>query len=215
MSYSASTKYYVTVIGASLSWFALIFQLYLILHNRPASATAGETLARYFTYYTILSNLLVAVCFTAEVVHKDRRKFFFTQPATLAATVVYIGVVGLVYNIILRYQWQPTGLQRVVDELLHLIIPIYFILYWLILVPKIKLKWSKLLNWLLFPAVYLVIIMIRGSYVNYYPYPFVDITTLGYQKVIINCVLVLLAFMVFSLAVILLSRRLYKHPAEV
>ncbi len=138
MPQQETNKYYAAVIGASISWFALIFQFYLIQHNRTASVC--ETVIRYFTFYTILTNLLVAVCFTAEVVHKNKRQSFFTKPSTLAATVVYIGVVGLVYNVILRYAWHPAGLQRVVDEVLHLIIPIYFIFYWLILLPKVKLK---------------------------------------------------------------------------
>lgn len=204
-----TTKYYVSVIGASICWFALIFQLYLIIQNR--TTTVGETLIRYFTFYTILTNLLVAVCFTAEVVHKNKRQSFFTQSSTLAATVVYIGVVGLIYNVILRFAWQPKGLQRVVDELLHLIIPVYFILYWLILVPKVKLKWSNLFRWLLYPGIYLIIIMIRGAISGYYPYPFMSVTVLGYPKVLINCLFVLLAFVIFSLAVIIVSRMLVKR----
>jgi hypothetical protein len=204
-----TNKYYASVIGAAICWFALIFQLYLIIHNRTTSV--GETLMRYFTFYTILTNFLVAICFTAEVVHKDKRQSFFTKPSALAATAVYIGVVGLVYNVVLRFAWQPTGLQRVVDELLHLIIPVYFILYWLILVPKIKLKWSKLFRWLLYPAIYLIVIMISGAFVNYYPYPFVNVSALGYQKVTINCVFVLLAFMLFSFFIIVISRNLVKR----
>lgn len=209
MQQQDTTKYYVAVLGAAICWFALIFQLYLIIHNRTASV--GETLVRYFTFYTILTNFLVAICFTAEVVHKHKRRSFFTKPSALAATAVYIGVVGLVYNVVLRFAWQPTGLQRVVDELLHLIIPIYFILYWLILVPKTRLKWSKLFSWLLYPAIYLVVIMVRGGFANYYPYPFVNVATLGYKKVAINCVFVLLVFMLFSLLVIVVSRRLVKR----
>lgn len=206
-----TTKYYVSVIGAAIGWFALIFQLYLIIQNRTASV--GETLMRYFTFFTITTNFLTAICFTAEVVHKNKRQSFFTQPSVLAATAVYIGLVGLVYNVVLRFAWQPTGLQRVVDELLHLIIPVYFILYWLILVPKIKLQWSKLYRWLLYPAMYLIVIMIRGGFANYYPYPFVNVIALGYQKVLVNCVFVLLAFMFFTFLVIVISKSLVKRKS--
>lgn len=211
MSQQDINKYYASVIGAAICWFALIFQLYLIFQNRTTSAV--EALMRYFTFYTILTNILVAVSFTAEVIHKNKNQLFFTQPSSLAATVVYISVVGLVYNVVLRFAWEPTGLQRVVDELLHLINPVYFILYWLILVPKIKLKWSKLFSWLLYPAIYLVIIMVRGAFTKYYPYPFVNMATLGYQKVAINCVFVLLAFMFFSLLIIVISRSLVKRTS--
>jgi len=152
----------------------------------------------------------VAICFTAQVVHKHKRQSFFTRPETLAATVVYIGVVGLVYNVILRFAWHPTGLQRVVDELLHLIIPLYYILYWVLLVPKIKLQCATPLSWLLYPLIYLIVILLRGAYSNYYPYPFVNVTVLGYQKVIVNCLFVLIAFLIFSFIVITVSRKLAK-----
>ncbi len=206
MTYSASTKYYASVIGASLSWFALILQLYLIITNR--SASINETIIRYFTFYTILTNFIVAFCFTAEVINK--RNSFFTRPATLAATVVYIGVVGLVYNVILRYAWQPTGMQKVVDELLHLIIPMYYILYWVLFVPKIKIRWINLLSWLIYPLIYLSIIMLRGMYSGYYPYPFVNVSALGYKQVAINCGFVLLAFLIFSFIIIVTSRKFVK-----
>jgi hypothetical protein len=178
----------------------------LIITKR--SASINETIIRYFTFYTILTNLLVAFCFTAQVINK--RNSFFTRPATLAATVVYIGVVGLVYNVILRYAWQPAGVQRVVDELLHLIIPLYYMLYWLLFVPKIKIRWINLLSWLIYPLIYLIVIMLRGTYSGYYPYPFVNVTTLGYKQVAINCGFVLLAFLIFSFIVIITSRKLVK-----
>ncbi len=212
MQQQEKNKYYAAVAGASLCWFALIFQFYLIIQNR--AAPVGETIIRYFTFYTILTNLLVAICFTAEVVNKNKRQSFFTKPSTLAATSVYIGVVGLVYNVVLRFAWSPTGLQKVVDELLHLIIPIYFILYWLVLVPKIKVRWINLLSWLMYPAIYLILILIRGAFSGYYPYPFMNVTALGYQQVGINSLFVLLAFVIFSFMVIIVSGKLAKPGTE-
>lgn len=43
-----------------LGWFALGSQLYLIIQNRIVSVP--ETVVRYFSFFTILTNLLVAIC---------------------------------------------------------------------------------------------------------------------------------------------------------
>ena len=47
---------------AIVSWFAVVLQLYLIILNRVTSL--NETIVRYFSFFTIQSNILVALCFT-------------------------------------------------------------------------------------------------------------------------------------------------------
>ena len=54
-------KQLLIITGAFLGWCSLVFQFYLILANRQASVP--ETIIRYFTFFTILTNLLVAVLF--------------------------------------------------------------------------------------------------------------------------------------------------------
>src|SRR4051812_38806133 len=99
---------------------------------------------------------------------------------------VYITVVGLVYNLILRQLWKPAGLQFVDDELLHSVIPFLFILYWLMFVPKSELKWKDVLFWLIYPLIYLICILIRGALSGFYPYPFINTDDIGYYETFIN-----------------------------
>jgi hypothetical protein len=46
-----------------------------------------------------------------------------------------------VYNIILRNLWQPQGSQKIADELLHVAVPLLYVLYWLIFAKKNPLQW--------------------------------------------------------------------------
>src|ERR1041385_58276 len=46
-----------------LGWLALVGQFYLIIENRVVSVP--ETIIRYFSFFTILPNLIVAVCCTS------------------------------------------------------------------------------------------------------------------------------------------------------
>ena len=117
------------IILAVCGWFALIAQFYLIMVNRVASIP--ETIIRYFSFFTILTNLIVAVCCTVILLKPSSSTGkFFSRPTILTAIVVYITVVGIVYNTVLRFLWNPQGLQLIVDELLHSVIPLLFIILW-------------------------------------------------------------------------------------
>jgi hypothetical protein len=179
---------------AIVGWFAVFLQLYLIILNRAASLP--ETIVRFFSFFTIQTNILVAICFTfLWLKPKSKWGLFFSKPKNTTAITLYITIVGLVYNAILRFLWAPTGSQKVVDELLHSVIPVLVLLYWILFVPKKALEFKNIFPWLIFPAVYLVYTLIRGAFFSFYPYPFVDVILLGYNSVLLNSFFMLLAFL--------------------
>lgn len=197
-------KFMAVIAGAA--WFALIGQLYLIIINR--SSTIPETLLTYFSYFTILSNLIVAISLSVLLIGPAGKwGRFFSRPSTLSAITVYIAVVGIIYNTILRFLWAPQGFQRLVDEMLHLVVPVLFIIFWAVCVPKQHLKWGMVLPWMIYPLLYMVWTVVHGAFSNFYPYPFVDVTKLGYPVVIRNGGLMLLFFVVLSLVLILIGKR--------
>lgn len=189
------------LILAILGWFALIAQFYLSISNTLVSPQ--ETVIRFFSYFTILSNLIVAVCCTINVLRPGK---FFSKPTTLTAVTVYIVIVGIIYNLILRFLWQPQGLQWVVDELLHTVIPLLFFIYWFVFVPKHELRWNSFWPWLIYPLVYTVYVFIRGAYTGFYPYPFLDVTVLGFTKALINATGVAVLIIGMSLFLIALGK---------
>ncbi len=195
-----------SAIGALAAWSAVILQLYLIIENRTVSIP--ETLLRFFTFFTILSNIMVATCFTMLALKPGfGSSNFFSRASVLSAVTVYIAIVGTVYQLVLRPLWDPQGLQKIVDELLHSFTPLYFLLFWLLYVPKLTLQWQNIFPWLLFPLCYLIIILLRGAVADYYPYPFVNVAQLGYGKVLLNCGIMLMAFLLFSVLLISVGKR--------
>lgn len=186
---------------AVLGWFALVVQFYLMISGKAAPVL--ELLVRFFSFFTILTNLLVAVCSTVLAFFPDSKYGKYLADTQIqTAVTVYIVIVGLVYNTILRFLWQPEGMQRLVDELLHAVIPVLFLVYWLAFVPKRTLQWNNFWIWLVYPLVYLVVVMVRGWFSGYYPYPFLDLGKLEPIAVVANCVGITLLFVVFSLLLI-------------
>lgn len=212
IQHSTRLSSFYLAVTAVLGWFALASQLYLIIQNRVVSV--AETIVRYFSFFTILTNLIVAVCVTVLLL-KPNSKWgsWFSKSTTLTAITVYITIVGVVYNVILRFLWKPQGLQYVTDELLHTIIPLLFILYWFLFVPKKGLQYKQFLPWLIYPLLYVIYTAIHGAISGYYPYPFINVTELGYGKVLINTGGLLLAFSMLSLFLIAVAKYMNRGKA--
>jgi hypothetical protein len=201
LSHSPKVQLIFLIIGTVLGWFAVVFQLYLSIVNRIT--LVPETIVRFFSYFTILVNILVALCFTFNLLRSESTQGrFFARPGVQTALAVYIAVVGLTYNVVLRSLWSPQGLQYIVDELLHSILPVWFILYWLLFVPKQSLTWKDVFPWMIFPAVYCVYTLLRGSIGGFYPYPFMDVHVLGYQQVFFNVGGMIVLFLIISLLLV-------------
>lgn len=184
---------------AVFSLIAVIIQFDLMLDSR--TVTVSETIIRFFSFFTILTNMLVA-CYFSYLTFTGFRKnnnALSQNAATLTAITVYITIVGLIYQIFLRHIWNPTGMQKVVDEMLHSVNPLLVIIYWYINRKNGTLKYRQIGRWLIYPLGYLLYILIRGHFSNFYPYPFLNVTDLGYRVVIINSIGMTFLFVLISL----------------
>jgi hypothetical protein len=195
------------------AWFALFLQLYVLIDGTPGNGmTPLEAVGRFFIFFTILSNILVAASLTLLLLStRSAAGSFFAKPSVITAVALYIFIVGLVYNIILRSVWHPMGLQKLADELLHVAVPALFTFYWLLYAPKTSLQWVHAFRWLIFPAVYLVYAMIRGGIEGFYPYPFLDANTLTFGRVFMNCVGLLLLFIIIGLLFVAISKQMSRQ----
>jgi len=195
---------------ALLEWFALIAQF--ILQQQNSVTDRGESLIRFFSYYTILTNILVGVYVTVQLfTPENRRTGFFSKPSVQTAITMHITVVGLIYNLLLRQLWVSTGLQAVLHDLLHTAIPLLMIIYWWVWVDTRRLRYKDIPAWLVYPALYAIYVMIRGHFSAWYPYPFLDVPTLGYSQVIINTTLMIVVFILFSFLFVILGKRKKSH----
>ena len=173
---------------ASLGWAGLSIQLYLIFLARlsvDASLLGG--LVSFFSYFTVLTNTLVASVLTCAVTRRESAaQRWFLQPWVSSGVAVSIAVVNLAYSFLLRHLWHPEGWQFIADELLHDVMPLLFLGYWRCCVPKGTLRLWHLPVWLIYPLVYFVYALLRGHLLGAYAYPFIAVTQLGHEQVFIN-----------------------------
>ena len=145
------------------------------------------TLARFFT---IISNLVLAATMTA--VAFGRR----VSPVILGGLTLAILLVGIVYRTLLAGLHPLEGLPLIANYLLHDVSPIAMAAYWLLFVPRGRLRWSAPWWWVLFPGIYLIYALARGQIDHHYPYPFIDVGKLGWLQVGLNAGGIALAFIV-------------------
>ncbi|EJN30094.1 hypothetical protein PMI35_02223 [Pseudomonas sp. GM78] len=205
---TAARRRFVAV-AAILGWAGLSIQLYLILYSRwsiDASLMGG--LLSFFSFFTVLSNTLVATVLTCEWTSRESSlRRWFLQPWVSSAVAVSIAVVGLGYNVLLRHLWHPEGWQWLADELLHDVMPLLFLGYWWWCVPKGTLRLWHIGLWVIYPLVYFAYSLLRGHVLAVYPYPFIDVDKLGYPQVFANAGGLLAGFVLIALIVIGLDRR--------
>lgn len=201
--------------AAFLGWIALVLQFYLAMKfslGNGEGFLAG--LISYFSFFTILTNLLVALALTAPAIGERWNLFaFFRRPGvntTIAASIV---VVGLTYFFLLRRVWDPRGLQLVVDGLLHYVMPVLFLVYWAVGVPKHDLDWRRVPRWMVYPAGYFAYAMVRGAISGVYPYHFIDAAAVGYTRAFANGLGILTGFGAIAVLLVVLARRVPRRQS--
>ena len=147
-------------------------------------------------YYTVQSNLLclvwvgLLVVVTLRDLRRDGTRGYSTPSARWSAAVMMaITVTMLVYLVVLV----PTAFVQgsdyapfsLTDNLIHIFTPCFLIVDWLLFVPKGRLRgWDPLL-WAIIPLLYLAYALVYGGLGGefmpgqHYPYPFLDVDTLG------------------------------------
>jgi hypothetical protein len=189
---------------AIIAWFALALQLYIMTGNKLSNARELiAAISHYFSYFTILTNFLVAISLSTVLLWPSSSLGqFFSKPSTLAAIALYIFIVGLVYNVILRYTWNPAGAQKWADEGLHVVVPLLFVIFWLTFVPKRSLNWIHPFRWLVYPGGYLLYALLRGTLSGFYPYFFINAEELGYNRVLLNSGGLMIVFLIAGLIIV-------------
>ncbi|AOU98406.1 hypothetical protein BI364_10940 [Acidihalobacter yilgarnensis] len=195
--------------GALVTWLALAAQLSLttsFAHAQHRNFLYAVFL--YSGYFTILTNTLCALIFTAQITPCRWAIFncFFQTPRISTTAAISIAIVGAIYFALLRNEWHPTGWQLIVDIALHYVTPILFLVFWWLGTPAHALSWRDV-GWLLaYPMLYMTYIFLRGTLTQNYPYPFIDMDKIGAVSALLNAAMILFLYLALAFLLISLNR---------
>ncbi len=197
------SAFLIAIIG-TIGVLATIVGLGLENPTTPIASALGG-----FRYFTVLSNVFVAVYFwLLYILNWDRFPIFNKM---LGAIVVYITITSLVYITMLEPIYDPRGLSGFGSILCHYATPwltIGFVIYFR---DEYSFQKKDILKWVIFPLVYFVFLVILGLTTGDYIYPFFDINVAGIWSFIIAFFGIMFLFVILSYLFILITKPVKKN----
>ena len=199
------------LLTAVVTWAALLLQLVLVVRGGTVldevnPPELGTRLVRFISYFTILTNLLVAITTTTLALRQDRFPTWWRVLRLNA--IVGIAVTGLVHWFLLRPLLDLDGADYLADKLLHVVVPLLAIVGWVAFGPRGKAESGLLWLSLIYPLGWLAYTLVRGAVADWYPYPFLDVGEQGYPRSLLACAGVAVLLLVLTRGAMLLDRRL-------
>jgi hypothetical protein len=159
----------------------------------------------FFGYFTIQSNLIVAVALAVTLVAAAGRKRSDLRVSLLrGAATAYIATTGIVYNVLLSDADVAASVPWS-NDVVHRIIPVYVVLDWLLFSDRARLLFRHVWWFLVYPAVWVVVVLVRGATDGWVPYPFLD-PAQGYGVVAIYVVGIAVSIGLLGVLVVGMSR---------
>jgi hypothetical protein len=175
-------------------------------HFHPAAARAANA----FAFFTIQSNLLVGVATFLLAIRLDRSSTRFAVLRVVG--LVAITITGIVFHAVLAQTLDLKSWDAIGNELVHTVVPVMAVVGWLLVGPRglvsARIAWLSLL----FPVCWLAFTLIRGAIAHWYPYPFIDVTQLGYGRTAVNCVWVAALMLGLAAGATVFDSRLRRGP---
>jgi hypothetical protein len=161
----------------------------------------------------VLTNALVVLVLARSAI-KPGDCTGLNAPRVELMAVTSILFVGVVYNLLLASLWDPQGLQRYNDNVLHIGAPVLFAAYWLTR-PRGELTWGDALFAALWPGAYCAYGLTRGALDGFYPYFFMNPATAPWPNVLTNVTGLVAAFIVAALLLVGFDRRGVRRQPQI
>ena len=132
--------------------------------------------ARYFT--NLMVYLTGAYC--AVIAYRGEIK----SVSWVSGITTWIVMVGLVYQVLLAKDHNPSGIKAVINEIQHAGVPAAMLLFWLAFVSRGDLIYRQALYWIACPLAYAVYATARGLGDGVFPYFFLNPDKTGWLGVL-------------------------------
>ncbi|MEV7873306.1 Pr6Pr family membrane protein [Microbacterium sp. NPDC089188] len=177
------------------------------------------TVANFFSFFTILSNVSAAIVLLLLAARFLRRRSLEADPPALATALAWVStymiVTGIVYNLLLRglpLQPETVGWS---NEILHVWGPLFLLLDVLLGAGRRRLGWGAALGAAIFPIAWIVYTLVRAPLITnpttgapfWYPYPFLNPNEGGgWGSVVVYIVIIAVVIVGLAFGVVAIGR---------
>lgn len=191
---------------AAIACLGPVLQYGLMAYDETLVSAAVKSV-EFFSYFTILSNMLAAAALVAPLAAPASAFAAWAERSGPRASIAtYLTITAVVYHTMLAWQWHPQGLRLVSDTILHTITPAAYLIDLALRGGQGEARWIAAAKAMAFPALFGVWTLAHGALSGFYPYPFMNVAKRGYPAVVLTMVEMSLAFALVAVVFVLLLR---------
>ncbi|WP_456844557.1 Pr6Pr family membrane protein [Cellulomonas sp. P5_C6] len=173
----------------------------------------GTRIVRVLSYFTIQANIVAAIPAVLMVLRPDRSGRFF---AVLRLDgLLCIAVTGIVFHTVLTGLRDLTPAGAVSNFLLHTVTPVFAVLAWLLVGPRPRTTLAAVGWSIVYPLAWVAYTFVHGAIVDWYPYPFLDVSEIGLADALVRTGVVAVIFLALAFGALALERVLPPAPRPV
>ncbi|RZU66916.1 hypothetical protein EV379_3286 [Microterricola gilva] len=196
---------------AAMTLTGVSMEIYTILVDTiPDVGQTVVLLGLLFSYFTILSNVLVGVTCLMLVIDPHRDGPIF-RIARLDA-VLCMAITGIVYNTVLAGLQELSKAGEVSNFFMHQAGPLLAVLGWFVVGPRPRVDRSTIWWSMAAPLAWIAYTFVAGAVSGHYPYPFMRATEIGYPAALLNTGVVVVIFLVGAALLGWIDRKLPAAP---
>lgn len=194
---------------------AVLLQLVLVATGSAVLAEEdppglAARLGRFVGYFTVQSNVLVAV--VSLLLAGDPARDGAAWRVARVGSVVGITITAVVHFLLLRPLLDLAGPDRLADVLLHQVVPVLAVTTWLWWGPRPRFDRRSVGLALGWPVSWLVLVLGVRLATGWVPYPFLDPAENGWSGVAVACVAVSALFVAVAAGARSVDQRLASRP---
>jgi len=194
------------IITCITCWISVLFMIIPSISTAILTANL-EGIGFMFSTYTFQTNLWVVSWITIAVLYsKKEEKPFILGPIVHGAVVLYITITLVLFALLLQMYYLPSDPKEIIVNLFaHYLVPILFIIDWVLNQKDEKYEKKFALYWLIYPYIYLAYSAILELTISVNIYYFISLR-LGLLLIVIVAVLTV-SFYGFARLLIYINQR--------
>lgn len=202
-------KFYFRLFFTILGWAAITAIIYLGIPTISEADVSFLRIFRPWLSFVSQTNTMVLLYWTFSLlyINKDKRPFFLS-PVVKGGITVYITFTFIIFGLFTAGLRDLQGLRAFASTIFHYVIPIAFIIDFILNTKRKSLRFTHIGYWAIYPFCYLIFSVINGLVNNIYFNPFfIRMEKLGWA-ITVNVFSQVLLMVFLGIVYVLLNRRL-------
>jgi hypothetical protein len=131
------------------------------------------------SYFTIWSQIVIAITFYALYKNQNRKDRFTTL--LLPSGIMMITITGIMFYALIYPVSPPVGANIYPSFVSHAVVPVISVLVWIKYGPHTVFRAKSIPTYFIIPIIWVVLTLVRGVVSTQYPYGVLDVTEIGYM----------------------------------